>query len=107
MTEDEDRSARAFAALVFAVVAPVSYQLQRLYELARSRAVDHRLILASPHLGFVWRVVLSLWFALACAALAYRTRRARQPLSPADVRRWVLALTVLGAAFTLVAWRLP
>ena len=68
---------RAFGALVFAVVAPATYMLMRLYELARHGRSDVSLIIASNHVGYFWRVSIAAWFALTCALIAIRARGPR------------------------------
>ena len=72
---DERRRRVARAAIVFALVAPISYVLLRLYEIARSGHVDPSLILRSTHVGYLWRVAIASWWALTCALSFYGLAR--------------------------------
>jgi hypothetical protein len=112
METNKHSSARyrlALAGVVFAIVAPLSYQAQRLYEIARFGYADARLILASVHTAFYWRVAIAVWFASACSAIAYRFTRpeAATRLRGPRVRLVVGVMVGAAAVFAASAWRFP
>lgn len=71
MTEARDQRALrvAVAGLVFALVGPLTYTLLRVYDWARGHDGDPRMILRTLHTAYYWRVAISLWWAIAVAAL--------------------------------------
>ncbi len=107
--EERRRAAVSLAGLLFAVVAPLTYLAQRMYERFRSAAIDPGLILASTHTSFYWRSAIAVWFAATCAAIAYRGWRA----DLAEKRGEMLARTIAAAlaagavVFFVAAWLLP
>lgn len=105
---DGRRQALARAALVFALVAPVSYSALRLYEIGRGGAVDPSLIMRSTHLGYLWRVIVASWWGITCAAIAFwRASSRTSPAKRDDLRDWVAAIVVLGSVVTVVSFAFP
>ncbi len=98
----------ALAGLIFALVAPLTYAAERLYERWRSPvAADPALILATTHTAFYWRVAVAVWFAATVAAIAAR----ELPTDPSRTDRIARALAA-GVAATavvvfVVAWLFP
>ncbi len=86
---------RVAALLCFAAVAPVGYALHRLWFAAGE--ADPRMIIASAHIGFYWRVATAAWWGLLAAAAGYRFP------ALADVARWMWAPGVLVAAL-IATW---
>lgn len=64
------RGALAFGGLVFGLAAPITYFTQRLLEHARGEAGDPRLVLATLHTVYYWRVAVAVWWGGVVAALA-------------------------------------
>jgi hypothetical protein len=98
---DERRRRAAGAAVVFALVAPISYVALRLYEIARSGHVDPSLILKSTHVSYLWRVAIATWWALGCAFIAYGQGAKMSP------RRAGSAAVALGALVIALAFAYP
>jgi Na+/proline symporter len=107
---DAQRYRLAFAALVFSLVAPLCYQGQRLYELARYgvASADATLILASVHTGFYWRATIAAWFASCCAGIAFAVvRPGAEPSNERRARGIATLLLLSGCLLAVVAWRFP
>jgi hypothetical protein len=98
------RGAASQAAAVFALVAPTSYAALRLYEIARTGAIDPSLILLSSHVGYLWRIVIASWWAATCAFIAYG-RAQTQPMW--NLGRWVRASLVIAALLIVVSFAFP
>jgi len=112
-TIESDRERRgaaiAAAALVFAIGAPVTYALQRLYEYARGEAANPILILRTLHTVYYWRVAVAVWWGLMLALFAF-LHFMRDERDPADERRarWLaIAALVLIPLVALVAFVFP
>jgi hypothetical protein len=103
---DEHAHALARAGLTFALVAPLTYLVERVLERLRAPAVDPGLILASTHMAFVWRSIVATWFGGAAAALVFLAQR--EGRAPALNRhRWMSALAALALVAGIVALALP
>ncbi len=101
------RGAIAAAALVFAVAAPATYVVERLYEYARGQSTSPILILRTLDTVYYWRAGVAVWWGLTVAFIAY----ARFRRSDADVdqraRRIALAAAVVVPVVALSAWFFP
>ncbi len=100
---DARRSALAFAAMVFALVAPVTYIAERLLEHLRGEAGDPRMVLATLHTVFYWRVAVALWWGGVVAILVF-VRLAPTPKAVSQLRTVALAVFAL---FVFLAARFP
>lgn len=99
---DERRRRAARSAVVFALMAPVTYAALRLYEIARAGHVDPTLILRSTHIGYVWRAAIAAWWALTCAFVLYGF-----DLRPARVKRTTAIAAALTALVTIMSFAFP
>jgi len=71
VAEAERRGASAgLAGLLFALAAPATYFAERLLEHARGEAGDPRLVLATLHTVYYWRLAVAVWWGGVVAALA-------------------------------------
>ncbi len=104
--QDAAPRALALAGLAFALVAPLTYGLLRAIERARDPIVDPGQILASTHMAFVWRTLVSIWFAAAFATLTFLVARDRGAAG-ARPRRLALAIAAVGVGLALFAIRFP
>lgn len=68
---EQRREHIATAALVFALVVPLTYSLQRAYEYLRGEHGDPRLVLMTLHTVYYWRVGIAFWWGVCVAALVY------------------------------------
>lgn len=106
-----DREARdgaiAGAALVFAVVAPATYMLERLYEYARGQATSPILILRTMHTVYYWRAGIAVWWGLMVAFMAYARFRRSDGDVDARARRIAAAAAVVVPLVALSAWFFP
>ena len=106
--EDSDRRARiAVAGLMFAVSAPVTYALERLYERLRAGPHNMQLILSEPKAGFYWRATIAVWLAGLMAMLAFRYLRTDASAWPRLVTRLTWALLALMPIALLWTVRFP
>jgi hypothetical protein len=71
-TSDVKRSAVAAAAIVFGLVAPVTYHSIRIYERLRNGPADAAMIISEARTTFYWRFGISTWWAGLIAVVAYR-----------------------------------
>ena len=94
----------ALGGLVFALVAPIVYEAERLYELWRGGRSDERLILATTHTSYYWRVAIAVWFASVCAAMVISARSGGSKHAAANL---ALAIATMGALFAALAWLVP
>lgn len=104
--ESTRSSALALAGLAFALAAPSSYLLQRIFERLRGGTFDPSLIVQEPTATFYWRFGIASWsggvVAIAAFAYAHRTTftdRAR--------RLWTIALISLPLFWAFLTWRFP
>lgn len=106
-TREERAAAIAAAALVFAVAAPATYMLERLYEYGRGQGGDPVLVLRTLDTVYYWRVGVAVWWGITVACIAFALF-ARNP-GRLDVRARriavVAALVVPAVAFS--AWFFP
>lgn len=101
--ETSRREALSLAAIAFALTAPATYVAERVLEHVRGEAGDPRMILATLHTVYYWRVAVAFWWAGVVAILVF-VRVA--PTEKAARRLLALAL-VLFPVFVLLAARLP
>ncbi len=106
MTSPERREKMAAAGLVFALVAPAIYGLERAVEWLQGEAGDPRLVLRTLHTAYYWRVAVALWGGGLVAILFYASLvRAGDPARVAGrVRGLALVLVPL---LVLLALRWP
>jgi hypothetical protein len=90
------RERLARAGLVFAVVAPLAYLAQRLFERGQGGVGDPLAIVREAHVAFYWRASIAAWWGGVAAALA--SSIPRLPPMPRALRR---ALPPLGALLLL------
>ncbi len=110
VTAERDRPDRptrlAIAALGFAVVAPLAYLGQRLFDYAMTGPPDLAAMLRQTVVGYYWRVAIAAWWgglgAIVLYALAGRSGRA-----DALVRVSAIGALLIGFAFAILAWRFP
>lgn len=102
-----ERERLAVGGLVFALVVPATYMLERALEWVHGEAGDPRLVLRSLHTAYYWRVAVALWCGGLCAALVCSLlgRGSRDPSRlAARVRLLALGLVPL---VVIVALRWP
>ena len=103
MSTDESRRERlAVAGLVFALVAPLTYALERLLEWAQGENGDPRMLLRTLHTAYYWRVSLALWAGVLVAALVSSSFSADR--FARSLRQVALCLIPL---IVLAFWRWP
>lgn len=100
---DRRRAALALGGLVFGVAAPLTYFAERLLELARGEGGDPRLVLATLHTVYYWRVAVAVWWGGVLAALAV----ALLLPGPRAVRGVCLAALVMLPVLVALAVRFP
>jgi predicted permease len=100
---DPLRARLAIAAAAFAIVAPLAYMAQRVFEVARGPAMDAALIVRSTHTAFYWRASIATWIGgiavIAALAIVRRT----------DVSaRWLARSAIpIAIAIAVSAWLAP
>jgi hypothetical protein len=96
----------AVAALVFALTAPLTYALVRVYERARVGVFDPALVLRSTHVDYLWRAAIASWWGATCALVVWLALRSRA--APASLAtRLAAAGLAAGAVVAVLAWLRP
>lgn len=103
----ERRHAAAVASATFALVAPVAYVAQRLFEYARSPQVDPLLILRETHTAFYWRATTATWLAGIAAIVAYTLVRRASGGDGREIRALLRLTLPVAAIVVLFAWLYP
>lgn len=88
----------ARGALVFAVVAPLAYLAQRLFERWQGGPGDPLGVVVEVHTAFYWRAATALWLAVVAAALAARGRAEPDAGHPFAIAAGFTALVLALAA---------
>ena len=103
---DARRSRVALAALVFALTAPLTYVLVRVYERTRVGVFDPALVLRSTHVDYLWRAAIATWWGVTCALVVWLALRS--PKAPARLTPLLAAVGLAaGALVAVLAWLRP
>lgn len=101
------RMALARAAAAFALVGPIAYVGQRLFEVARAPIdLDPVLVLRDAHTAFYWRAATATWWAALVATLVYASAR-RGALGSRYERALIAGAIPLIVLLGLLAYRFP
>ncbi len=104
-TGEERRRTWALAGLAFALVAPVAYIAQRLFDHALVGDVDPLSMLRQTHVAYYWRAATaSFWGGLAAmVVLMVGAERIPTP----EPRHAGRLLAFIAATFVVLAWIYP
>ena len=106
-TPDIKRSALAAAAIVFGLVAPVTYHCIRIYERLRGGPVDAAMIISEARTTFYWRFGIATWWAGLIAVLAYRMLLSRPERLASRSTAMIYCSFALVPLLSWLAYRFP
>jgi hypothetical protein len=98
----ERRTSAGIASLVFGVLCPCVYLIERLFERLRSGSTNPSLIISEVHAAFYWRCTLAVWFSGLVVWLMIRNRSAADPRQAPG---WIIPC-LLAVAPLAILWAL-
>jgi hypothetical protein len=101
------RNAIASAALVFGLVAPLTYEFGRIYERLRGGKSDPTMVVSELHANFYWRAGNATWWAGLLAFVAYRIFLDRADGTPRRLPWLVNSLLALAPVMAWLTYRYP
>jgi hypothetical protein len=107
MTSDQRRRKLAVAGLVFSLVVPATYCLERVYEWSRGETGDPRLVLRTLHTVYFWRAGIAFWWGIAVAVVVLSLRGGSAANEERTSRILGLAAVALVPAVVLFAFLVP
>jgi len=107
VTAEQRRRTLAVAGLVFSLVVPATYCLERAYEWLRGETGDPRLVLRTLHTVYFWRAGIAFWFGIAVAIVVVALRAGSEVEEERTARILGLAALAVVPAVVLFAFLVP